>query len=62
MTDRFDLEQQIVKMFDILDDLRLANEEVGSPHIKAVIMVWEMKIAKLWDTFEEYVHDAHNKT
>lgn len=57
MTTRFDLEEQIVKMFEILEDLRLVNEEIGSPHIKAVILVWEMKIAKLWDTFEEYVHE-----
>jgi hypothetical protein len=61
MSNRFDLEQQIIKMFDILEDLRLANEQADNPHIKAVILVWEMKIAKLWDTFEEFVHyDANH--
>jgi len=62
MSDRFDLEEQIVKMFEILDDLRLANEDAKSQYIDAIILVWEMKIAHLWDTFEDYVHDLHNKT
>ena len=58
MTDRFDLEQQIIKMFDILEDLRLANDYIGDPRIKAIIILWEVKIENLWNTFEEYVHES----
>lgn len=61
MTTRFELEESIVGLFNILEDMELANEEAESVRLAAVILVWEMKLAKLWDTFESYVHDLNDK-
>lgn len=55
MTDRFDLEQKILKMFDVVTDIRLVNDFVGDDRFEALAKVWELKIEDMWQTFEEYV-------
>ena len=55
MTDRFDLEQKILKMFDVVTDIRLVNDFVGDDRFEALAKVWDLKIEDMWQTFEEYV-------
>lgn len=55
MTDRFDLEQKILKMFDVVADIRLVNEYVGDERFEALAKVWELKLEDMWSTFEEFV-------
>lgn len=55
MTDRFDLEQKVLKMFDVVADIRLVNEFVGDERFEALAKVWELKIEDMWQTFEEFV-------
>lgn len=55
MTDRFDLEQKILKMFDVVADIRLVNDFVGDDRFEALAKVWELKIEDMWQTFEDYV-------
>ena len=55
MTDRFDLEQKIIKMFDVVTDIRLVNDFVGDDRFEALAKVWDLKIEDMWQTFEEYV-------
>jgi hypothetical protein len=53
MSDRFDFEQQILKCWNITDDLREANEELNSEHIGAITTLYEVKFNKLWQLFED---------
>ena len=39
MTDRFDLEQKVLKMFDAVADIRLVNEYVGDERFEALAKV-----------------------
>lgn len=55
MSDRFDLEQKVLKMFDVVADIRLVNEFVGDDRFEALAKVWELKIEDMWNTFEEFV-------
>lgn len=55
MSDRFDFEQQILKCWNITDDLKEANEELCSEHIGAIALLYEVKFNKLWELFEDVV-------
>jgi hypothetical protein len=55
MSDRFDFEQQILKCWNIIDDLKEANEELGSEQIGAIATLYEVKFNKLWEQFEDVV-------
>ena len=55
MSDRFDLEQKVLKMFDVVADIRLVNEFVGDDRFEALAKVWELKIEDMWQTFEQFV-------
>ena len=59
MTDRFELEQKIMKMFEIVEDVRLVNSYIEDPRLEALATLWAIKIEDLWQTFEEYVKDEH---
>ena len=61
MADRFDLEQKLIKMFDVVEDIKLVNEYIGDKRIDALAEVWAMKVEDMWNTFEEYVHDEARK-
>ena len=55
MTDRFDLEQKVTKMFDVVEDIRIVNEFVGDERFEALAKIWELKIEDMWHTFEQFV-------
>ena len=55
MSDRFDLEQKVLKMFDVVADIRLVNEFVGDERFEALAKIWELKLEDMWSTFEEFV-------
>lgn len=55
MTDRFDLEQKVVKMFEVVEDIRLVNDFVGDDRLEALAKVWELKIEDMWQTFEDFI-------
>ena len=55
MSDIFDFEQQILKCWNITDDLNEANEELNSTHIGAITTLYEVKFNKLWELFEGVV-------
>ena len=59
MTDRFDFEQKLIKMFDVVDDIKLVNSYIGDKRIDALAEVWAMKVEDMWSAFEEYVKDEH---
>ena len=54
--DRFDLEQQILDCWKIIDDLRLVAEK-GEQAVEAVATLYELKFEQLWSTFESMVHE-----
>jgi hypothetical protein len=61
MSDRFDFEQQIVKCWNVVDDLKELSEHivehdmVGDDvhnHIFGVACMYDVKFHNLWDLFE----------
>ena len=59
MTDRFDLEQQIMKCWSVtedIDSLYYASESMSEDEIQNYLLglnaIYEVKFNKLWDTFE----------
>lgn len=61
MADRFELEQKIIKVFEIVEDIRLVNSYIEDPRLEALATLWNLKIEDLWQTFEEYVKDEVGK-
>jgi hypothetical protein len=57
MSDRFDLEQQILDCWKITDDIKLLSDQdaVGSDY-KSLVTVYEYKFEKLWQIFENMGH------
>lgn len=54
MTDRFDLEQDIMQTWAIIDDLKLLqNSELRN----AIIAIYDAKFAKLFETFSELIEE-----
>jgi len=58
--DRFDLEEQIVVCWNILDELKMIVEPMEDDHIdrkriEAVIELYDMKFNQLWNIFTELV-------
>lgn len=65
-SDRFDFEQQIVKCWSVVDDLKDLdeglfegwlefNQDDVSNHILAVANTYDVKFHKLWSLFEDVV-------
>jgi hypothetical protein len=66
MTDRFDLEQEIMHCWNVVEDIRLLNKYVleGTPeggefskdrianYLLGLETVYELKFQELWTTFE----------
>lgn len=62
MADRFDLEQQILNCWSIIDDLTLLaesdlSEENRKIFIKGLIVKYELKFDKMFNTFEDCIKD-----
>ncbi len=53
MSDRFDLEQQILDCWGIVDDL---NRAPVNAYTKALQVVYQEKFEHLFNTFEQLVH------
>ena len=51
-SDRFDFEQQILKCWNVIEDLKEINEEQNSEQIGAITILYEVKFQKLWEQFE----------
>ena len=54
--DRFDLEQQIVECWRMVDDLKQFTD-AGANHVElhSLAIYYDRKFNELWDTFEEMV-------
>ena len=67
MTDRFDLEQQIMKCWNITEEIQLLNENVLekdgltkdeiSNFLLGLATIYEMKFEKLFDQFGELIEN-----
>jgi hypothetical protein len=62
MTDRFDLEQQIMECWKITDDIPLLEEQGANiADMTSLACVYEFKFKKLWDTFSKMVEEKQFK-
>jgi hypothetical protein len=60
MSDRFDLEQEILRCWAILEDIELVR---GQPElIDSLKAVYEAKFQKCFDTFSEYWKEKEQKS
>ena len=58
MTDRFNLEQQIMECWKITDDIPLLEEQgANTADMTSMACVYEFKFKKLWDTFSKMVEE-----
>ena len=67
MTDRFDLEQQIMKCWNITEEIQLLNENVLerdemttdqiSNFLLGLATIYDLKFEKLFDQFSEMVQE-----
>lgn len=54
MTDRFDLEQQMLDCWKVTDDIKLLSTQNAEPEdFDALAKVYEFKFNQLWNTFEK---------
>jgi hypothetical protein len=55
MKDRFDLEQEIMQCWNVVDDLKLLSEKnkLTNEHVDAIIALYTVKFETLFETFEE---------
>lgn len=62
MTDRFDLEQQILDCWRVTDDIKLfAKQNASAESFEALSTYYEHKFNQLWDTFEIMCREGHFK-
>ena len=43
MADRFELEQKLIKMFEIVEDIKLINIYMEDPRLEALATLWAIK-------------------
>ena len=64
MTDRFDLEQRIMKCWNITEDVQLLRKQLSDKemskddianYLQGLESIYEVKFNALWDCFEELV-------
>lgn len=62
MTDRFDLEQNIMQCWNVCDDIQLyldmhdsMNEDQRNNYLMGVMQMYQMKFERLFNTFEKCV-------
>lgn len=66
MTDRFELEQQILGCWHVVDDIKALtdyNDNIGSMtpeqltnYLKGLEAIYQVKFERLFDTFEKCIH------
>jgi hypothetical protein len=58
MTDRFDLEQQILECWRVTDDIKLfVSQNSDAEEFAALSIYYEKKFEQLWSTFETMCHE-----
>jgi len=64
MSDRFDLEQNIMQCWNVTDDIQLyldmydnMDEDQRMNYLIGLKQMYHMKFNKLWDTFEYCIHN-----
>ena len=58
MTDRFDLEQQILDCWRITDDIPMMESQGANvADMTSLAGVYEYKFKRLWETFEQMVEE-----
>jgi hypothetical protein len=63
MTDRFDLEQQILDCWKITDDIAMMElQGANAADMTSLACVYEYKFKRLWSTFEGMVHERQFKS
>lgn len=60
MSDRFDLEQEILRCWAILEDIELVRDKPEL--IDSLKAVYEAKFQKCFDTFSEYWKEKEQKS
>ena len=59
MTDRFDLEQQILDCWKITDDIAMLEAQGANvADMTSLACVYEFKLKLLWSTFETIIADG----
>ena len=62
MTDRFDLEQQILECWKITDEIPMMESQgAGVADMTSLATVYEFKFKQLWATFEKMCHEQQFK-
>ena len=63
MTDRFDLEQQILECWKVTDDIALfAEQNPSTEKWQALKTYYDAKFEQLWSTFETMCHEKQFTT
>jgi molecular chaperone GrpE (heat shock protein) len=64
MSDRFDLEQNIMQCWNVTDDIQLAldqwdklDEDAKQNYLIGLQQMYQMKFERLWDNFEGCVRN-----
>ena len=58
MSDRFELEQELLECWKITNDLQMYIDQGASiEDTKVLIDYYERKFQKVWDTFETLIHE-----
>ena len=58
MADRFDLEHHILECWKITDDIQLMESQgANTADMTSLACVYEFKFKKLWEIFEQIVHE-----
>jgi hypothetical protein len=62
MTDRFDLEQQILDCWKITNDIPMMESQgAKTVDMTSLACVYEFKFKQLWDTFETMIAEGQIK-
>ena len=62
MSDRFDLEQQIMDCWSVVEDINiLESQGASTTDMVSLAAVYEFKFKRLWDTFEQMVEQKQFK-
>ena len=62
MADRFDLEQQIMDCWSVVEDINiLESQGASATDMVSLAAVYEFKFKRLWDTFEQMVEEKKFK-
>jgi hypothetical protein len=58
MSNRFDLEQQILDCWKITDDIpMMERQHANTADFVALAAIYEFKFSQLWETFEKMCHE-----